>query len=730
MSEMKAYINKEELRSIVEGEHRDPHHILGRHTFLEGYYINAYKPNAKRVEVIDVIKNVCYKMDKVDDAGFFTVLVNELFQYKLRMTGYDDETWEYYDAYQFEPFVGELDMYLFGNGTHYEIYDKLGAHPMTIEGIEGVLFAVWAPNAKRVSVIGSFCNWDGRVYQMRNVQNSGIYELFIPGLVAGDAYKYEIKTYQNFIIEKADPYANAAELRPGNASVIADLNKYTWTDSEWMEKRDKVTTLNKPISIYEVHLGSWRRNDSETGFKNYRELAHELADYCMDMGYTHIELMPISEHPFDGSWGYQVTGYYAPTSRFGTPDDFMYFVDYLHQNGLGLILDWVPAHFPKDEFGLIEFDGTALYEHEDPRQGEHPHWGTKIFNYGRHEVSNFFISNALFWIDKFHIDGLRVDAVASMLYLDYGKEDGGWIPNPHGGRENLEAVEFFKHLNSVVYKKYPGALMVAEESTSWPGVSRPVNYGGLGFGLKWNMGWMNDFLRYIQKDPIHRRFHHNDLTFSMVYAFTENFVLVISHDEVVHGKGSMIDKMPGDYWQKFANLRVAYGFMYTHPGKKLLFMGQEFAQFTEWSEAKSLDWHLLEFEKHQQMQKYVKDLNHLYKNHAAFWEDDFTLAGFDWINCMDSANSIVSYIRIAPKSNETLVIIANFTPVPRTLHKVGVPYAGRYEEIFNSDASEYGGSGIVNPEVIHTMDENYDGRSFSLGLKLPPLGVTVFKYMA
>ena len=583
-------------------------------------------------------------------------------------------------------------------------------------------------NAKRVSVIGDFCGWDGRTYPLRNLDHSGIYEIFIPGLQIGDKYKFEIKTQENYIIEKSDPYANYAELRPDTASIVADIEGYEWGDQAFIEKKEASNFLNQPMSIYEVHLGSWKKSDREHGYLTYHELADELVSYVKEMGYTHIELMPVSEHPFDGSWGYQVTGYFAPTSRFGSPKDFMHFVDVCHQNDIGIIVDWVPAHFPKDGHGLINFDGTSLYEHANPMQGEHPHWGTMIFNYGRNEVKNFLIGNALYWLDQYHIDGLRVDAVASMLYLDYGKESGEWIPNPHGGRENYEAVEFFKHLNSILYERHPQVLMIAEESTSWPGVSRPADIGGLGFGLKWNMGWMNDFLRYIEHDPIHRQYHHNDLTFSMVYAFTENFVLVLSHDEVVHGKGSMIGKMPGDYWQKFANLRLAYGFMYAHPGKKLLFMGGEFAQFEEWDESKSLDWHLLEFDKHQQVQNYVKDLNHFYKSERALWYDDFTDKGFQWINCMDNAASVVSMIRMTDKVEETLIVVANFTPVPLNDHKIGVPYKGKYEEIFNSDNEVYGGSGVMNTEPVYSMDESYDHRAQAAVLRVPPLGVTILKY--
>lgn len=726
---MRKYINKNELLELLNSDHRDPHHILGIHSNGSNYYINVLQPCAKTIDVLDIDKDIKYSMEKISEEGFFTVEVPKKINYKLLITGYTENQWEMYDPYSFKPVLTDLDLYLFGQGTHYEIYNKLGAHPMEVGGVKGVHFAVWAPNAKRVSVIGDFSNWDGRTYQMKLLGNSGIYEIFIPGLQPMDKYKFEIKTKDNHIIEKADPYGNYAELRPSTASLVADTNSYTWDDNKWMKKRDTQDTFNKPISIYEVHLGSWKKGGSDHGFLNYKDLAHQLVDYVKNMGYTHIQLMPIAEHPFDGSWGYQVTGYFAPTSRFGTPDDFMYFVDYCHQHNIGVLLDWVPAHFPKDGHGLIKFDGTALYEHADWRQGEHPHWGTMIFNYSRTEVKNFLIGNALYWLDKYHIDGLRVDAVASMLYLDYGKESNEWVPNEFGGRENFAAVEFLKHLNSILYKKYPGVLMVAEESTAWTGVSRPTDTGGLGFGMKWNMGWMNDFLRYISKEPIHRKYHHNDLTFSMVYAYTENFILVLSHDEVVHGKGSMINKMPGDYWQKFANLRAAYGFMYGHPGKKLLFMGGEFAQFEEWNEQKSLDWNLLEFDKHREMQHYIKDLNKLYKSEEAFWKYDFTPDGFEWINCSDSASSIISFLRKSDKEEDTLLFIVNFTPVPRTLHRIGVPYEGKYKEIMNSDEEKYGGSGIINAEILVSDKEPWDGRNYSVGLKVPPLGMVVLKYL-
>lgn len=725
---MNRYYNIAEMHEILSANHKDPHHILGIHQITsKKYVINTFQPKAAAVEVLDANNGRSYSMVKHHDDGFFSITVPEYISYELKMTDFEGNTWQGYDPYVFGPYITDMDIYLFNKGTHYQIFDKLGAHTYEVDGVKGVRFAVWAPNAIRVSVVGNFCHWDGRCYQMRHLGSSGIFELFIPGLVEGEIYKFEIKNKDGHILEKADPFANYAELRPNTASRVASLDGFVWHDKAWIDKRDERFNINQPMSIYEVHLGSWKRT-LENDYLTYKELAHDLVDYVTEMGYTHIELMPITEYPFDGSWGYQVTGYYAPTSRFGTPKDFMYFIDHCHQNGIGVIMDWVPAHFPKDGHGLIEFDGSALYEHVDPKQGEHPHWGTKIFNYERNEVANFLIANAIFWIEKFHIDGLRVDAVASMLYLDYGKEEGEWVPNHEGGRENLGAVEFLKHMNSIIYGKYPGIHMIAEESTAWKGVSRPTDTGGLGFGLKWNMGWMNDFLGYIQEDPIHRKYHHGELTFSMVYAYTENFILVLSHDEVVHGKGSIINKMPGDYWQKFANTRLTYGFMYGHPGKKLLFMGGEFGQFEEWQENKSLDWHLLDYDKHRELQAYMKDLNHLYKNEEALWYDDFTNEGFEWINCSDADSSIVSFVRKGKKSSDTIIVVANFTPVPRQWHRIGLPYAGSYEELLNSDHLKYGGSGVINEQAIHSNEQAWDGRNHSLELKVPPLGVSILKY--
>ncbi len=726
---MRNYINKKELNEILNSEHKDPHHFLGQHTLEDGSaYINVYQPYAKSIKIINVDTGERIKMEEFEDSSVYTVQTKKPINYKISYKNYEGHVWEGYDPYSFEKYITEFDCHLFAQGTHYEIFDKMGAHVINRDGVEGVLFAVWAPNAKRVSVIGDFCGWDGRILPMRSIGGSGIFELFVPGIKENERYKFEIKTNEGMVIEKSDPYANYSELRPNTASVVWNMNEYNWNDADWIEEKASKDTLNQPISIYEVHLGSWKQNDSETGFINYRELAHQLVEYVTELGYTHIQLMPVAEHPFDGSWGYQVTGLFAPTSRFGTPDEFMYFVDYCHQNNIAVLVDWVPAHFPKDNHGLIKFDGSALYEHADAKQGEHPHWGTLIYNYGRNEVKNFLISNAIFWLERFHIDGLRVDAVASMLYLDYGKESGEWIPNPHGGRENMEAVEFFKHLNSILYERNPHTLMIAEESTAWPGVSRPTNIGGLGFGLKWNMGWMNDFLRYVEKEAIHKKYHHNDLTFSLVYAFTENFTLVLSHDEVVHGKGSMINKMPGDYWQKFANLRAAYGFMYGHPGKKLLFMGGEFAQFDEWAEDKSLDWHLLEFEKHSQMKKFNSDLNKVYRNEPALWEQDFVGAGFAWINCNDAEESMVSFARMGNDPNSMVIVVSNFTPVPRNMHRVGVPLKGKYVELINSDNLAYGGSGVINSKPLYSNDIPWDNMGYSIDIKVPPLGTCILKY--
>ena len=627
---------------------------------------------------------------------------------------------------QFEPVIDPIDISLFNEGKHYSIYEKMGAHPMTVDGVEGVLFAVWAPNADRVSVVGNFNNWDGRRHPMRKLDYSGIYELFIPGKLVGEIYKYEIKAKSGQVFMKSDPYAFSSEVRPANASRIVDIS-YKWKDAAWMEKREDKNTDEQPMAIYEMHLGSWKRPTDGREFYNYRDIASLLADYLLMMNYNYVELMPIMEHPYDPSWGYQVTGYYAPTSRYGSPADFMYFVDYLHSKGIGVILDWVPAHFPKDEHGLGRFDGTALYEHENPRRGEHPHWGTYIYNYGRNEVRNFLVANALYWAEKYHIDGIRIDAVASMLYLDYGRGDGEWLPNIYGGNENLEAIDFIKEVNSKMHELHKGVIMIAEESTAWPMMTHPVEAGGLGFDYKWNMGWMNDFLNYMKLDPLYRKYHHNDLTFSMVYAYSEKFILVLSHDEVVHEKGSMIAKMPGGYEDKFSNLRVAYGYMMTHPGKKLLFMGQEIAQFTEFNENAEVDWSLFEFDAHVFMQGYVKELNELYKTEPALYELDSSPEGFTWINCNSANTSLLSYVRKGKKESDTLLIICNFTPMEHKAYKLATPSGGRWQEIFSSDNNRYGGEGRNNKTVKQAKKAECDGQEHYISVTVPPLSISVFK---
>lgn len=623
-------------------------------------------------------------------------------------------------------FITDYDLYLFNEGSHQKIYEKLGAHPMTVNGREGTHFAVWAPNAKSVSVVCNYNHWDGRANPLKPMGNSGVWAGFISGIRPGEVYKYEIRTQSDEIFLKADPYAFYSELRPGTASIVCELDSYEWHDAEWIKARDVGDTFDKPVSIYEVHLGSWARADGNR-FLTYREFADRLVSYVKDMGYTHIELLPVSEHPLDDSWGYQVTGYYSVTSRYGRPEDFMYFVDRCHQEGIGVIIDWVPAHFPKDAHGLARFDGTALYEHLDPRLGEHPDWGTYIFNYARNEVRSFLISNAVFWFDRYHIDGIRVDAVASMLYLDYGRKDGEWIPNEYGGKENLAAVSFLKQLNSAVFSHFPGIMMIAEESTSWPMVTKPAHTGGLGFSYKWNMGWMNDYLRYVSMDPVYRKYHHELLTFSIMYAMSENFILVLSHDEVVHGKRSMVGKMPGDYWQKFAGLRVAYGYMFGHPGKKLMFMGDEFGQFIEWNFNQSLDWHLLDYDMHRRLRDFVRDLNRLYRTEKAMHEIDFSYDGFEWINCNDRDNSIVSFMRKGSKPEDTLVFVCNFTPVVRSSYRIGVPYNTFYREILNSDSEIYGGSNAGNLGGVQAKEEGHDGRPCSIDICVPPLAVVILK---
>ena len=629
-------------------------------------------------------------------------------------------------------FITEFDQYLFGQGTHYDLYNKLGAHPMTVDGEEGVYFAVWAPNAAAVSIVGDFNEWDENATPMERLEPLGIYQIFLTGIKVGDIYKYCVTAQDGKKTLKADPYGFQAELRPNNASVVADISDFKWHDSRWMKKREKFDDKKNPMFVYEVHPGSWKKHEQteedEDGFYNYREIAHELAAYVKDMGYTHVELMGIAEHPFDGSWGYQVTNYFAPTSRHGSPEDFQYFMDYMHEHNIGVILDWVPAHFPRDAFGLAEFDGTCLYEYADPRKGEHPDWGTKVFDYGKTEVQNFLICNALFWLEHYHVDGLRVDAVASMLYLDYGREDGQWVPNIYGGNENLEAIEFFKHLNTIVKKRNPGIVMIAEESTAWPKVTDKAEYGGLDFSLKWNMGWMHDFLEYMKLDPYFRKYNHTKMNFAMVYAYSENYMLVLSHDEVVHLKCSMIEKMPGSYEDKFKNLMAGYAFMTGHPGKKLLFMGQDFGQHREWSEKRELDWFLLDKEPNRHLQAFVKELLHLYKNNKCLYEYDCYPEGFEWINADDGDSSIFSFVRHSESGKSNMLFIINFTPVERPDYRVGTTCRRKHTLVLSSDDKKFGGTGKRRPKEYKPAKKECDGRKYSFRYKLPAYGVAVFKF--
>ena len=629
-------------------------------------------------------------------------------------------------------FITEFDQYLFGQGTHYDLYNKLGAHPMTVDEEEGVYFAVWAPNAAAVSIVGDFNEWDENATPMERLEPLGIYQIFLTGIKVGDIYKYCVTAQDGKKTLKADPYGFQAELRPNNASVVADISDFKWHDSRWMKKREKFDDKKNPMFVYEVHPGSWKKHEQteedEDGFYNYREIAHELAAYVKDMGYTHVELMGIAEHPFDGSWGYQVTNYFAPTSRHGSPEDFQYFMDYMHEHNIGVILDWVPAHFPRDAFGLAEFDGTCLYEYADPRKGEHPDWGTKVFDYGKTEVQNFLICNALFWLEHYHVDGLRVDAVASMLYLDYGREDGQWVPNIYGGNENLEAIEFFKHLNTIVKKRNPGIVMIAEESTAWPKVTDKAEYGGLDFSLKWNMGWMHDFLEYMKLDPYFRKYNHTKMNFAMVYAYSENYMLVLSHDEVVHLKCSMIEKMPGSYEDKFKNLMAGYAFMTGHPGKKLLFMGQDFGQHREWSEKRELDWLLLDKEPNRHLQTFVKELLHLYKNNKCLYEYDCYPEGFEWINADDGDRSIFSFVRHSESGKSNMLFIINFTPVERPDYRVGTTCRRKHTLVLSSDDKKFGGTGKRRPKEYKPAKKECDGRKYSFRYKLPAYGVAGFKF--
>ena len=718
---------KDELEKISQARHHDPFSVLGNQATNHAKFLLFYSPETEQLSLSE--KEIA--TSRIANSDFF--MCTEGFEkleehYLINRTDSGKQSQSFYDPYSFKPQLSDYDLNLFSAGKHLHIYRILGSHLKTIDGINGVLFATWAPNATRVSVTGDFNHWDGRRHPMRSRGNSGVWELFIPGLECGVNYKYEIlNRHTDAVVSKSDPYAQQLEMRPRTASVIRDITTYHWQDDSWREKRIQHDWLHEPLSIYECHLGSWQR-DEEGHFLNYRELAHQLVAYVKDTAFTHIELLPITEHPLDASWGYQTTGYYAPTRRFGTADDFRYFVDYCHQNEIGVLLDWVPAHFPKDAHGLAFYDGSALYEHEDPRKGEHRDWGTLIYNYGRNEVKNFLISSAVFWLEEFHLDGLRVDAVASMLYLDYSREHGDWLPNIHGGNENIEAIAFMRELNEITHANFPGTMIMAEESTAWPQVTRPTNIGGLGFSMKWNMGWMHDTLTYFSKDPVHRHFHHDQLTFGLLYLFTENFILPFSHDEVVHGKSSMLYKMPGDEWQRFANLRLLYTYMFTYPGKKLLFMGCEFAQGEEWNHDKILDWYVLQYPLHAGVKKLVTDLNHLYRQQSALHKFDFDPQGFEWIDCHDTDQSILSYLR--KDGDESIIVILNFTPVIREGYRIGVPSVGEYEIIFNSDSEYYSGSNAGSHSLVKSEYIAWMNRDHSVSLTLPPLAAIVLKKKA
>jgi len=724
----------DDLYPLIEARHCDPFKILGLHELQGNWVVRAFRPEAAAVSVVDAFDaSKRYPLKLVHDAGLFEASlagVKSSFAYLLEFTSHEGITWQERDAYSFGPVLGDLDVYLFNEGTHYEIYRKLGAHLMEIGGVHGTHFAVWAPNAQRVSVVGDFNGWDGRVHPMRKMITAGVWEIFIPDVPEGAHYKFELRGVDGDVFLKTDPFAFFAQHGIETGCMVYDIERYGWGDAEWLEERSKKDPYNSPMSIYEVHLGSWQRIPEEGNrYISYIELGDRLIPYVKEMGFTHIELMPVMEHPFDGSWGYQVVNYYAPTSRFGNPDEFRNFVDRCHQAGIGVILDWVPGHFPKDAHGLARYDGTCLYEHADPRLGEHMDWGTLIFNYGRNEVKNFLIGNALFWLEEYHLDGLRVDAVASMLYLDYSRKADEWVPNRFGGRENLEAIEFLKHFNSICYERHPGVMTIAEESTSWPAVSKPTYAGGLGFGFKWNMGWMNDSLRYIAKEPIHRRFHQGEITFSMIYAFHEHFILVLSHDEVVHGKGSFLNKMPGDDWQKFANVRMFLAWMWAHPGKKLIFQGIEFGQWAEWNHSKSLDWHLVGYSRHDGLKRLVQHLNWLYQNEPALWDLDDSYEGYEWIDFSDSDNSVWSFLRKS-KDGTNIAFVVNATPVARGGYRVGVNSLGWYKEVLNTDAATYGGSNVGNYGGRQAEEWSWQGKPYSILVDLPPLAVTAFKHVA
>jgi 1,4-alpha-glucan branching enzyme len=731
-----------EVRALMRAEHSDPFHFLGPHRIESNgqpaLAIRIFRPHAVEVTVAWNDPALLFPANSIHPDGVFEAIIPlraiqntaetiAATAYQVRIRFEDGQFVEEYDTYAFPPVLSDFDLHLIGEGTHYRNYEKLGAHLREIEGVRGVHFGVWAPNALRVSVVGNFNFWDGRVNPMRSRDSSGIWEIFVPGLDEGMIYKFEVRSrIGNYLALKADPYGFSAEVRPKSGSVVCNIDTYQWNDSGWMKERGRRDWFQSPISIYELHLGSWRRT-TDGRWLTYRQLADELIPYVKKMGFSHIEMLPVMEHPFDASWGYQTLGYFAVTSRFGSPQDFMYLVDRCHQEGLGVLLDWTPAHFPRDGHGLGFFDGTHLYEHADPRLGEHPDWGTLVFNYGRNEVQNFLLSNALFWLDKYHLDGLRVDAVASMLYLDYSRKQGEWIPNEFGGRENLQAIALIRRLNEVAHLQHPGVLMIAEESTAWPAVSRPTYVGGLGFDLKWNMGWMNDTLRYFALDPIHRKYHHNEVTFSMIYAFTENFLLPLSHDEVVHGKRALLAKMPGDDWQKFANVRLLFSYMYAHPGKKMLFMGSELAPWNEWWQDISLDWGLLKHKQHLGIQRLVMDLNRVYAGEPALHEVDFDWQGFEWLDANDADTSVLSFLRRARNTGDFVVAICNFTPVVRENYRVGVPELGLYREILNSDSEFYDGTNVGNAGLVAADPVPWNGRAYSLKLTLPPLAAIYFK---
>lgn len=716
------------IEEIIYSESQDPHATLGPHVQGNGTLIQAFFPGAQKV-TLQLTKDMAEKeMELADDDGFFAVWlpVKNVGAYRYIVSYENGSVETMQDAYRHECLITAEDEEKFAMGVHYTVYEKLGAHPLNLDGEDGVYFAVWAPNALRVSTVGDFNHWDGRVHQMRKLP-SGIFEIFIPGVKAGDNYKYEIKLKTGLTYLKADPYGNAAQLRPETASVVADLRNFKWEDKEFIKKRKTFRKENAPISVYELYLGSFLAPKDEEEYANYREIADKLIPYVKEMGYTHVELMPVMEHPLDASWGYQVIGYYAPTARYGTPEDFMYFVNELHKAGIGVILDWVPAHFPRDIYGLSSFDGTCLYENPDEQRRSHPHWGTLVFDYGRPEVSNYLIANALFWVEKFHADGIRMDAVASMLYLDYGRNPGEWTANIYGGNENLEAVELIKHLNSMMGKRNPGVLRIAEESTAWPMVTGSLEDGGLGFDLKWNMGWMNDYLDYIKYDPYFRSHHHSELTFSMIYAYSEKFMLVFSHDEAVHGKSSMLGKMPGEREQKFANLRLTYAYMFTHPGRKLLFMGQDIGEFSEWNEMRQTEWELLKYPDHKGMAALVKKLNELYTTKPALYEWDDKPEGFAWINSINSTENLLTFLRKTRKKESLLVVAANFSGVEKQV-KIGVPYEGSYKEILNTDAEEFGGSGMINKRAKRAVKKEWDDRPYSVSITLAPLSVSILEF--